>query len=147
MRAAGFFWKCQQRLLGCMSRCAAALQSGGKRIRPFCCYPVLWWVSGRGDWRVSALPAAVVGGGFSIILRCCTNGVIMDCSDLRHADTCRPCIRSGGVMRRYSQAMHSQHWPLGSFSSTQTIYKVLATFNWLAMAVCRGQHYDMEFEA
>lgn len=121
-----------------------ALQSGGKRIRPVLLLSAYEWVSGRGDWRVAALPAAVaveVFHNFTLL-----HDDIMDCSDLRRGVPtvhkkwgCNAAILSGDAMSilAYQELLKVPQAYLP---------KVLATFNWLAMAVCQGQQYDMEFE-
>lgn len=122
------------------------LQSGGKRIRPVLLLSTYEWVSGRrGDWRDAALRAAVaveVFHNFTLL-----HDDIMDCSDLRRGMPtvhkkwgANAAILSGDAMcilaYRELLKVPAEYLP-----------RVLATFNWLAMAVCQGQQYDMEFES
>ena len=122
-----------------------ALESGGKRIRPVLLLSAYEWVSGRSDWREAALPAAVaveVFHNFTLL-----HDDIMDRSDLRRGVPTvqkkwgeNAAILSGDAMCILAYQELAKVAP-------KHIREVLATFNWLAMAVCQGQQYDMEFES
>lgn len=122
-----------------------ALESGGKRIRPVLLLSAYEWVSGRSDWREAALPAAVaveVFHNFTLL-----HDDIMDRSDLRRGVPTvqkkwgeNAAILSGDAMCILAYRELAKVAP-------KHIREVLETFNWLAMAVCQGQQYDMEFES
>lgn len=121
-----------------------ALKSGGKRIRPVLLLSAYAWVSGRNNWREVALPAAVaveVFHNFTLL-----HDDIMDRSDLRRGVPTVPkqwgvnsAILSGDAMciMAYEELLKVP---------SEYLSRVFSTFNWLAMSVCQGQQYDMEFE-
>lgn len=122
-----------------------ALQSGGKRIRPVLLLSAYEWVSDRrDDWRDAALRAAVaveVFHNFTLL-----HDDIMDCSDLRRG---KPTVHkkwgvNAAILSGDAMCILSYRELLKIPVEYQA--RVLATFNWLAMAVCQGQQYDMEFE-
>lgn len=122
-----------------------ALESGGKRIRPVLLLSAYEWVSGRSDWREAALPAAVaveVFHNFTLL-----HDDIMDRSDLRRGV---PTVQkkwgeNGAILS--GDAMCILAYRELAKVAPKHIREVLETFNWLAMAVCQGQQYDMEFES
>lgn len=121
-----------------------ALQTGGKRIRPVLLLSAYEWVSGRKDWRCAALPAAVaveVFHNFTLL-----HDDIMDCSDLRRGE---PTVHkkwgaNAAILSGDAMCILAYQEILKVPAAYQT--RALSTFNWLAMAVCQGQQYDMEFE-
>ena len=121
-----------------------ALDSGGKRIRPVLLLSAYEWVSGREDWREAALPVAVsveVFHNFTLL-----HDDIMDGSDLRRGmpTVYREWGTNAAILSGDAMCILAYEGLLSV--APDCLPGVLKTFNWLAMAVCQGQQYDMEFE-
>lgn len=118
------------------------LSLGGKRIRPLLCCLAARAVSGK---HQPALPIAValeIFHNFTLL-----HDDLMDRSPLRRGQATvharwgdNTAILSGDVMSIEA------YKALEGITSTNLLFKALPIFNRMAVEVCQGQQYDMEFE-
>lgn len=120
------------------------LSSGGKRIRPVFLLAVFDWLRNARTELAPALPAACaveVFHNFTLL-----HDDIMDRSDLRRG---RPTVqaRNGANVAILSgDAMCILAYGLLAKTHAEWLPGLLTRFNHLALGVCKGQQWDMEFE-
>lgn len=121
-----------------------ALESGGKRLRPVLLLAVYDWLhGGKGDIEtaLSAACAVEVFHNFTLL-----HDDIMDDSALRRG---RPTVQAQygqNVAILSGDAMSVLAYQLLASAPTEQLAGLLQRFNRLAMGVCQGQQWDMEFE-
>lgn len=120
------------------------LESGGKRLRPTLVLAVYDWLTPETTPVEAILPAAVaveVFHNFTLL-----HDDIMDRSDLRRG---RPTVvnRWGDNVAILSgDAMCILAYQLLAQAPAQLLAGLMQRFNHLALGVCQGQQWDMEFE-
>ena len=121
-----------------------ALESGGKRLRPVLLLAVYDWLQGgkgKIETALSAACAVEVFHNFTLL-----HDDIMDDSALRRG---RPTVQAQygqNVAILSGDAMSVMAYQLLASTQPENLAGLLQRFNRLAMGVCQGQQWDMEFE-
>jgi len=118
-----------------------SLSGGGKRLRPMLLLLACDLFAGRTDHALPAAAAVEVFHNFTLL-----HDDIMDHAAVRRGKPSVQAKWGGNVAILSGDAMMICAYKLLSGVPADKLPQILATFNTMAIEVCEGQQYDMDFE-
>lgn len=118
-----------------------SLAGGGKRLRPMLLMLANGIFSDNMDFAMPAAAAVEVFHNFTLL-----HDDIMDNADVRRGKASVYAKWGGNVAILSGDAMMICAYKLLSETSSKHLKKILTIFNDMALQVCEGQQYDMNFE-